>query len=386
MSRIDSILSGSLIFRDQGTYLSEIRPGVDKVTITGSLHITGSNILLNGSDIGLRITTLEAGQGADQVKFGSILLYTASLSEWTASLKDYTSSLATTASNHFIGSQYVTGSIIPQGTADLNGIYDLGSVSAPFRDLYLSTASLHFVKDGNTVVNVTGEDRGVVVGNLLLGTSSISIIDNQGEIVDVIYQATLDPSGNLIEVEQQSLPQGIVSSSAQIDALGFLSASISGIVSRSAQISELGFITGSKFYELDDIPQGIVSGTVQIQDYLLDNDLNLGSGSILADNITISGSITIDGQDINAELEKLKVFGLSGSYGSANTDIQVTGSFNLSLDGISKYFSIDVNGEEKVKVNEEGVFQLISQSSSPTPVEGGIYFGDDFNLYLGVNE
>lgn len=78
--------------------------------------------------------------------------------------------------------------------------------------------------------------------------------------------------------------------------------------------------------------------------------------------------------------------GITGSLTLQNTDLEATGSFNLQLDGVSKYFSIDINGEEKVKVNSEGVFQLISQSSTPTPVEGGMYYGDDYNLYLGVNE
>lgn len=78
--------------------------------------------------------------------------------------------------------------------------------------------------------------------------------------------------------------------------------------------------------------------------------------------------------------------GITGSLTLQNSDLDVSGSFNLSLDGISKYFSIDVNGDEKVRVNSEGVFQLISQSSTPTAVEGGIYYGNDYNLYLGVNE
>ena len=317
MSRINSILSGSLVFRDNGTYLSEIRPGVNKLTITGSLQISGSNLLLNGSDIGLRITTLEAGQGADQIKFGAITLWTASMSDWSASIDEY--------------------------------VGNLNEVSRSF-NLYTGSTD----------------------ARLLDLETSASYTDVSSSFLDT----------RLVYIESKAL----VSSSAQIDGLGFLSASITGIVSRSAQISELGFITGSKFSELDDIPVGIVSGTVQIQEYLLDQNLNLGSGSIIADNINISGSIVIDGEDIISLVRDIEVFALSGSYASANTDIEVTGSFSISLDGISKYFSIDVNGEEKVKVNEEGVFQFISQSSAPTAVEGGIYFGNDFNLYLGVND
>lgn len=77
---------------------------------------------------------------------------------------------------------------------------------------------------------------------------------------------------------------------------------------------------------------------------------------------------------------------ITGSLALQNSDLEVTGSFNLQLDGVSKYFSIDINGEEKVKVNSQGVFQLISQSSTPTPVQGGMYYGSDSTLYLGINE
>jgi len=79
------------------------------------------------------------------------------------------------------------------------------------------------------------------------------------------------------------------------------------------------------------------------------------------------------------------VFALTGSIGAANTDIEITGSLGLSFTGASKYFNIEVNGEEKLKINGEGILQLISQSSVPTAVEGGIYYSSDDNLYLGTN-
>ena len=295
--RFNSILSGSLVFSNDGVFASSIVPHPNALTITGSVKISGSNLILNGSDVGLRITTLESGQGADQIKFGAITLWTASISEWTGSTNQYIANLN-----------------------DVSGSLNLFTGSVESRVSSLETSS--------SLENV-----------------SSSLLDSR-----------------LTTIESKPL----VSSSAQIDALGFLSSSITGIVSRSAQISDLGFITGSKFSDLDDIPSGIVSSSTQI-DELFDIDGLISSSE---------------------QIEQLLPFTFkqTGSYGSANTDIQITGSFNLSLDGISKYFSIDINGEEKVKVNEEGVFQLISQSASPTPVEGGIYYGNDHNLYLGVND
>ena len=317
MSRIDSILSGSLVFRDGGRYLSEIRPGTNKLTITGSLQISGSNLLLNGSDIGLRLTTLESGQGADQVKFGAITLWTASMSDWSASIDEY--------------------------------VGNLNNISSSFNDFTGSTQT------------------------------RLDELEFTSSYLDV---TTSDINSRVATIEGKTL----LSSSAQLDELGFLSASISGIVSRSAQISELGFITGSKFEELDEIPQGIISSSIQIQQSLFNKDLDFGTGRVTADNINISGSIVIGGEDVLALVRNIEVFAHSGSYASANTDIQVTGSFDLNFNGATQYFNISVNGEDKIKVNEEGILQLFAQATTPTAVEGGIFFGDDFNLYLGVND
>ena len=80
------------------------------------------------------------------------------------------------------------------------------------------------------------------------------------------------------------------------------------------------------------------------------------------------------------------VFALTGSIGSANTDIQISGSLGLNFTGASQYFNVEVSGEEKLKINGEGILQLISQSSVPTAIDGGIYYGNDNNMYIGTNE
>ena len=193
--RFDSILSGSLIFSKDGVFASSIVPHPNALTITGSVKISGSNLILNDSDVGLRITTLEAGQGADQVKFGAITLWTASISEWTGSTNQYIANL-----------NQVSGSL------------NLFTGSVESRVSLLETSS--------SLENV-----------------SSSLLDTR-----------------LTTIESKAL----VSSSAQIDALGFLSSSITGIVSRSAQISDLGFITGSKYSQLEEIPGGILSSSAQI--------------------------------------------------------------------------------------------------------------------------
>jgi len=284
MANLNSILSGSLIFRDNGTELSRITPSLNAINITGSLRISGSSVFLNGSDMAYRITTLEAGQGADQVQFGEILLWTSSMNDWSASAKTSISGLDDTVSALNI----YTGSVVTD------------------------TANLEFTS------------------SLLTTTASL-------------HATRLDT------LEGKPL----VSGSAQISDLGFLSSSIQGIVSSSTQIWDLGFITASRWQEILEIPSGIVSSSAQIDDLF-----------------NIDGLISAS----------------NGVVQLQETDLQITGSLHLNFNGATRYFQIDVNGEEKIKVNEEGIMQLFSQSAAPTPIEGGIYYGSDYSLYLGVNQ
>lgn len=311
MAQLNSILSGSLVFKDGTTYLSEVTPGPSAVTVTGSLHVKGSRITLNGSDLAYRITVLEAGQGADQIEFGTIALWTASMNEWSASVKDH--------------------------------LYEINNFSGSILE-YTASNDVNILKLFNSASN--HESRIL----LLEGTGSN-------------HESRLD----LLE------SKNLVSSSAQVKTL-----LPGGSVSSSLQIIELGFITGSNFFDLDDIPQGLVSSSTQVVEYLVDESVDLGLGSITASDAVL------DGNSVLEFIQQKNVFSHTGSHASANTDIEITGSLTLNFDGVTKYFKIDVNGEEKVSVNEEGILTLGVFSTTPTAVEGGMYYGSDNNLYLGV--
>ena len=75
---------------------------------------------------------------------------------------------------------------------------------------------------------------------------------------------------------------------------------------------------------------------------------------------------------------------LTGSL-NVSGSFSTSGSLTVDLDGVEDIFSISVAREEKVKINSEGVTQLISQSSTPTAVQGGIYYSSDDNFYFGFN-
>lgn len=65
-----------------------------------------------------------------------------------------------------------------------------------------------------------------------------------------------------------------------------------------------------------------------------------------------------------------------GASGSAQALLQVSGSGDLLL--------IKNESNNGIKINNEGVLQLLSQSFTPTPVGGGMmYSGSSF--YVGIN-
>ncbi len=114
------------------------------------------------------------------------------------------------------------------------------------------------------------------------------------------------------------------------------------------------------------------------------NVSNASGWNEIATGNSFSGSTTIGSDLLNIHNITGSV-SVTGSLTLQNSDLRVTGSLALNLTGVSKYFNISIDGEEKLKVNNQGVLQLFSQSSAPTVVEGGLYYGNDSNLYLGSN-
>jgi len=77
------------------------------------------------------------------------------------------------------------------------------------------------------------------------------------------------------------------------------------------------------------------------------------------------------------------IFKQTGSIYATTNDLEVTGSLTLDYNGSTDPLKITSSSEELFSVSGEGVLKLISQSGTPNPVEGGIYFGNDGNFYFG---
>lgn len=151
--------------------------------------------------------------------------------------------------------------------------------------------------------------------------------------------------------------------------------SVSGSAARYG-LSAANIYEGLTVYERDSNRYYVLVDTSNVGNE--DGWRQISTGNLL------SGSSAIGSDLLNIHSITGSV-GITGSLSLQNSDLNITGSLGLSFSGASKYFNIKVDGEEKVRINSEGIFQLLSQSSVPTAVEGGIYYGNDNNLYLGTN-
>ena len=181
------------------------------------------------------------------------------------------------------GSLEVSGSIVSEGhiVPSEAAQFDIGSADKPFRDLYLHTASLKFVREGTVISTIVGDAEGIKIGNIRITTSSIDIVNNAGSVISTVAQAS----------------------------------------------SSAGDVVGTK----------------------------------------------VDPA----------IFSKTGSFSSATTDIQVTGSLSIRLDGSSDTFKVNINGEDKLEVNTEGTVIYKPIATAPTYVSGGLFFSASGDFYLG---
>jgi len=86
-------------------------------------------------------------------------------------------------------------------------------------------------------------------------------------------------------------------------------------------------------------------------------------------------------EQIRNELPGVGEF-LTGSL-NVSGSFSTSGSLSIDLDGVQDIFKISVAGEEKVRVNTQGILQLTSQSTPPTAVPGGIFYSSSNDYYFG---
>lgn len=110
----------------------------------------------------------------------------------------------------------------------------------------------------------------------------------------------------------------------------------------------------------------------------IDTDL---ANATYTGSFEVSGSMKLNGIDVVTGIGG--IFRQTGSYWNTSRNVGITGSFQLNLNGVSDYFSVVSNGTETIKITEEGTLQLVSQSITPPPIEGGLFYSASNSFYLG---
>ena len=94
------------------------------------------------------------------------------------------------------GSIVADGDLLPAEAAQ----FDIGSAAKPWRDLYLHTASLKFVRNGSVISTIVGETDSIKIGNIRITTSSIDVVNNSNVSIKTVVQAS-SSNGDVVGTE-----------------------------------------------------------------------------------------------------------------------------------------------------------------------------------------
>lgn len=138
----------------------------------------------------------------------------------------------------------------------------------------------------------------------------------------------------------------------------------------------------------DGLGGGAFSGTATL-------NVNTGSGiAITSDAVTAvaSDGITVNSNGISVNTGsnhftsgslKLNIFASTGSYYAATKELQVTGSLTLRKDDSGDALAVYSGSVKTFGITEQGILNLVTQSSTPVAVPGGMYLDSNYNLFIG---
>jgi hypothetical protein len=360
-------------------------------TISGSINISGSTTILGGvnANIFMNPQTLTADvvvpDNTNALLLGPVNIGGSISLGVSSSLlvlpEDFTS-FASTGSNQFRGNQYITGSIIPEGS----GSHDLGSLANPFRDLYLSSASLRLVKDGQILSELSANQS-----NLTISSSTTYFTRNvnvSGSVTAQLFSGSFSGSfigtlpsqdGRLTSLEQKSASVDIsVSQLNQYTSSLKTAISVNGsnltvngdlmVIGTTTQINSTQVNIGENIIELN-YGGALTKGGF----YVKDATGNFTSGSMLWDS-TIdrwiagpSGSESVvllrGGDNIVSGAAQI-TSSLDSRYLEINGDNVFTGSSQIEITNTSGFstFSSSLKTTDDGQDSRLNNLQLTSQS------------------------
>ena len=266
MTTFSSELSGSLLFTSGSQVQARIVPATASLSITGALHISGSDLTVDGVSVLTRLSNLESGGVSDSASLGPLNRATGSLQTFTASIQSEVDAIkittaSLTSSVETLTSQVsslisVTGSYVNTSSQYFS---ESAQISASGFLTSQSAAALGFSSANVTSGTVSGsqqiEDLGFITASTSASYISASNVDG---IVDSASLATTAQTASFISDTFISasavrsgfgagttIPAGTISGSAQLEDLGFITSSISSSFASTASFISDTFISSS---------------------------------------------------------------------------------------------------------------------------------------------
>ena len=266
MTTFSSELSGSLVFASGSQVQARIVPHTASLSITGALHISGSDLTVDGTSVLTRLSNLESGAPSNSASLGPLNRATGSLQTFTASIQSEVDAIkittaSLTSSVETLTSQVssltsVTGSYVNTSSQYFS---ESAQISASGFLTSQSAAALGFSNENVTSGTISGSQQIEDLGFITASTSAsyVSASDVDG-IVDSASIATTAQTASFISDTfisasaasagfgtQTTVPAGTISGSAQLDDLGFITSSISSSFASTASFISDTFISSS---------------------------------------------------------------------------------------------------------------------------------------------
>jgi hypothetical protein len=307
--------------------------------ISGSSQVNADSITNFDTNVKDKLNADGVVSGSSQITISS----TTGFSTFSSSISTNVVELFATASDHEGRIDTIEASIGGGGSLGtrVTNLESFTSSQETINGFYNSfTSSINTTiknkLDAETVVSSSAQVKDLLPAGSVSGSSQVSFVGLSNIPAGIVSGSTqvknLLPAGSVSGSTQVLGGTGIVSSSAQIDALF----NIEGVVSSSAQVKELlpaGTVSGS-VQVLGGT--GIVSGSSQVVSLLSNQATDFGTGRVSGDNFgdaagtsTFTGSFVGDGSALTGLVTALKISGSNGSNDSVDllTDVlTITGS------------------------------------------------------------
>ena len=266
MAKFTSHLSGSLLFKENGVLQAGITPGVDQLSFTGSVHISGSKLLLNGLDIGQTVSNIDSGYVASG-SLDSLNIASQSLEIFSGSAKSRLASLEAASGSYLTASSEIDFLLISNKSADIVSssmqISALGFVSKSTAGTISSSAQIL------DLGFVTGSHFDQIVGKPTLISSSNQLAsDISGSSTELSASLAATISSISTDFADITNKPTLISSSIQIgtEISGSFTNTSASLASDITRLESKGFITGSS---LDMKGNRVLFGNI----YLNEGDL-----------------------------------------------------------------------------------------------------------------